>query len=121
MNSPTKILIAEDNPEIAKRMVALISTLSNITIIGPAEDGAEAIRLFQSHSPDVAILDLQMPYFSGLEVLQEIRKEDTKCLVCILTGKIEPSIRYRCLSAGANYFMSKIMDFGRIPDIIRSL
>ena len=121
MNPPKKILVAEDNKEIAKRLVALISTVGNITIIGPAQDGAEAIRLFQSHTPDVAILDLQMPYFSGLEVLKTIRKENTECIVCILTGTIEPSIRDRCLSAGASYFMSKIMDFGRILDIIRSL
>jgi two-component system response regulator EvgA len=116
-----KILIAEDSDLIAKRLVDLVSAVDNVSVLNPALDGVEAMRLFREHSPDVVIIDLQLPKATGLEVVEAIRRENSKCLVIILTGRIDFFLRDRCISAGANYFLSKVFDFGLIPKLIKSL
>jgi CheY-like chemotaxis protein len=89
-------------------------------VVGPAADGAEALRLFHETSPDGVVLDIEMPILSGLQVLRAIRSSelDRRCLVIILTSSSEPSMREQAYADGADYFLQKATEFERLLQIV---
>jgi CheY-like chemotaxis protein len=120
-NADLKVLVADDATAVAERMTDLLTTLKGVTVVGPASDGREALRLFRQEQPECALLDLDMPGMSGLEVLCEIRATSALVKVFILTNHVEPSLRDRCIAAGADEFLHKAKDFERVLDLIGRL
>lgn len=118
-NAKKWVLVADDAPEIAGRVVDLVSSFDNLEPIGPARDGHEAWELFQKTAPDMVVLDFHMPGLTGLEVLQQIRQRDGDCVVVVMTSSNERQIVVRCLTAGADYFVSKSAMQDRLPEILR--
>lgn len=114
----TRILVAEDAPEVGRRLCEMLLELGSVEVVGPAHDGIEAVRLFQEHTPQCAVVDLQMPGLSGLDVLETIRARDERCLVIVLTNHDGEEYRHRCMKAGANHFLRKSTDFERAVEII---
>ncbi|MED4403052.1 response regulator [Metabacillus fastidiosus] len=103
----TKILLAED--EEVLRMLVVDTLEDEGYTIDEASDGEEAYELIKENEYDLILLDYMMPVYTGLELIEMIRKlpehEDTK--VMMLSAKSQASDQERVLSAGANYFMSK--------------
>jgi DNA-binding NarL/FixJ family response regulator len=116
-----KVLIADDSPLISQRLTRMLAEVDRVTIVGPAVDGTEALRLFEEHRPTVAVLDLQMPGRNGLEVLTKIREQDSSCTVVILTNYDLPEFCTACLNAGANFFLKKSTEFERLVGILNDL
>jgi DNA-binding NarL/FixJ family response regulator len=113
-----RVLIADDAPEMMRRLADALSGLPHLEIVGAASDGDEALRLFAGENPDVAVIDLQMPGTNGLEVVRAIRRSNSNTLVIVLTMHDSPQLQTRCLEAGADYFLSKRTGFERIPEIL---
>ncbi|PTK42174.1 DNA-binding response regulator, partial [Staphylococcus nepalensis] len=67
------VVLAEDQEMLRKAMVQLIEMDGNINIIADTSSGAEAWQMIESNQPDIAILDIEMPELTGLEVLNKIR------------------------------------------------
>lgn len=111
-----KVLIADDSTDTAERVADLLREIEGVELVGPACDGDEAVRMFNEHGPEVAVLDLNMPRRSGIEVLRAIRQQPTPCTVLILTSHDEPSLRAACLDAGADAFLHKTTDFELIVE-----
>lgn len=82
---------------------------------------SEAIISFQSLHPELVILDLQMPGGNGMEVLRQIKLEDPKTKVVILTNHFEPQYRKRCFELKADYFLSKARDSNLLIEISQKL
>ncbi|MGG3799300.1 response regulator transcription factor [Metabacillus fastidiosus] len=103
----TKILLAED--EEVLRMLVVDTLEDEGYTIDEASDGEEAYELIKENEYDLILLDYMMPVYTGLELIEMIRKlpehEETK--VMMLSAKSQASDQERVLSAGANYFMSK--------------
>ena len=119
-NQATTVLVADDSPEIRTRLVEALLELGNLEVIGPCTDGDEALQLFQAHSPDAVILDLQMPGIGGLDLITKIRERNTATIIIILTAHDSPVYRDRCLTAGANFFFSKNEELAEIVAALRS-
>jgi len=115
---PLQIMIADDTQEIRRLLEMLLSEIDGVAICGKAENGAEALRLARENHPDLLVLDVSMPDMSGIEVLQQIRKNDQSMIVVMFT--IESQLRDYCLKAGANYFFSK-NEIGDLVEIIQML
>jgi CheY-like chemotaxis protein len=113
-----QVLVADDAVEVASRTGRVLEESGLVKVLGPALDGAEALRLYEKQRPAAAVLDLFMPGFTGLEVLRSIRTSDAKCVVVILTGADEPSVREACLAAGADFVLSKSRDLHRIASVV---
>ena len=116
-----KVLIAEDSPLVADRLVELLSELEHVEIIGPVANGHQALQFFHEFRPAVVLLDLQMPGRNGLETLIEIRKLDAACAVVMLTNYDLPEFRAACSHAGADFFLRKSAEFERAVEIVREL
>ncbi|PSQ84309.1 MAG: DNA-binding response regulator, partial [Bacteroidetes bacterium QH_2_63_10] len=69
-------LIVDDEPLARTGVRQLVDPLNDVTVVGEAADGAEAVRQIEMHDPDLVFLDVQMPEMSGLEVVREVGVND---------------------------------------------
>ncbi|MFG2987794.1 response regulator [Streptomyces sp. NPDC048257] len=102
-----RILIADDEPMIRAGVRAVLATDPGITVVAEAADGHEAVRLAQSHHPDVAVLDIRMPGTDGIEAAAEIRRTAPATGVVMLTTFGEDEYILRALGEGATGFLVK--------------
>lgn len=85
MKKKIKIIIADDHHIFRKGIKSIAGEDDSIEIIGEASDGAEALRLVEEHSPDIAILDIDMPVLSGLDVARKLKGRSSSTKIVILT------------------------------------
>jgi len=78
-----QVLIVDDEPLARERLHELLADRSDVTIVGTAEDGAEAVDLIRAQPPDLVFLDVQMPGLSGIDVIEDIGREDMPVTVFV--------------------------------------
>jgi NarL family two-component system response regulator LiaR len=96
-----RILIADDHAVVRKGLLALIQTEEGMEIIGEAADGAEAVELAETLSPDVILLDLVMPRMDGIEAIGKIRQNDPEARILVLTSFSEDEKVLTAIEVGA--------------------
>ncbi len=101
----TKILIADDESRIRKLVNDFLSKEGYEVI--EAKDGQEALDKFYADKPDLLILDIMMPHFSGLEVCEEIRETAKDVPIIILTAKDTEADELNGFSKGADEYIAK--------------
>ena len=79
-----KVVVADDNPAVLRRLVSLLATEFNV--VSTAENGKLALECIRRYAPDLAVLDLQMPGLNGIEVTQEARKLAPSPPIVICSG-----------------------------------
>lgn len=99
-----KILVADDEDILR---ILITDTLEDDFEIEEAEDGKEALQKIRENEYDLIILDYMMPYLTGIEVLEEVRKDQNSTQVLMLTAKAQDADRENAIQKGADYFMSK--------------
>ena len=80
--APVRVLVADDDPLVRTGIVGILDTDPAIEVVAQSADGAEALRMIDTHRPDVALFDIQMPGMSGLEALKRLRS-DGSALPCL--------------------------------------
>jgi two-component system, NarL family, response regulator len=103
----TRILVADDHAVVRMGLVAMIHSEPDMQVVGEAEDGRQAVELFQRLRPDILLLDLRMPGLDGVEVTQKICREAPLARVIILTTYDGEEEIYRALQAGARGYLLK--------------
>jgi DNA-binding NarL/FixJ family response regulator len=116
-NYKLKVFIADDSLIVREHLVTMLEELAGIEIVGQAENVAEAISAIRILKPDAVILDIRMPGGSGIDVLQNIKQDDSAVLVIVLTNYPYPVYRQKCLQAGADFFLDKSTEFDQIPEL----
>lgn len=101
-----RIVIADDERPARNFLKNLLAQFEDVELVGEAENGAEAIELIEQHKPDLALLDLQMPEVSGLEVVKLVRKTALP-LVAFVTAHDEFAVRAFELNA-VDYLLKPI-------------
>ena len=90
-----RILAVDDHPLLRAGVAALIRTQPDLTIVGEASSGREAIESFRSLRPDVTLMDLQMPDMDGIDAILAIRSEYPNARVIVLTTYEGDALAYR--------------------------
>ncbi|MBL7073884.1 response regulator transcription factor [candidate division KSB1 bacterium] len=116
-----KVLIADDSAIVRKSLTKLISSIEGISGIYEAQDAAQTIELVKGLKPDALILDIRMPQGNGIEVLQEVKKNNPALVVIMLTNYPYPHYRKKCKDLGADFFLDKSNEFEKIPVILKQL
>ena len=80
-----KVIIADDHPMMRRGIKSVLVTDAQIEIVAEAKDGEEAYNLICSLLPDVALIDVEMPKMTGLEILRRINSENIKTRIVLLT------------------------------------
>ncbi|HLF01489.1 MAG TPA: response regulator transcription factor [Anaerolineales bacterium] len=121
MTQPIRVLLADDHAVVRQGIRQFLETSPNITIVAEASDGLDAVNLIRLHKPDVAVVDIQMPGQSGVEVTRTIRAERLPVGVLILTAFDDPPYVKAVLQAGANGYVLKTADASEIVEAVQAV
>ncbi|MBD2037883.1 response regulator transcription factor [Phormidium sp. FACHB-592] len=102
-----RVLIVDDHAIVRQGLAALIENEPDMTVVGQAGDGLEAIAQYRQLQPDVTLMDLQMPQMSGADATVAICAEFTRARIIILTTYDGDEDIYRALRAGAKGYLLK--------------
>ncbi len=80
-----RVVIADDHPVVREGLAAMLSRQPDIEVVGEAIDGIEAVERAEDLSPDVILMDLQMPRLGGVEAIKQIRERFPKVQLIVLT------------------------------------
>jgi len=116
-----RVYVVDDSPLVRERLVALLSEIDGIDVIGTADNAEDGICGIAREKPDVAILDIRMPSGSGISVLEAVKKGDEPPTVIMLTNYPYPQYRKKCLETGADYFFDKSSEFHRVNEVLTGL
>lgn len=114
-----KIVIADDEKEITFFVRRLLEMAGYTVWV--ANDGDGAIELYRKEKPDLLILDVFMPGKTGVMVCEEIRKQDEKVLILMLTGQKKDDDKVVGLTAGADDYLTKPFGEKELLARVRSL
>jgi DNA-binding NarL/FixJ family response regulator len=118
---PIRVLIVDDHPVLRKGVAALIETESDITLVGEASNGREALQQFRTLRPDVTLMDLQMPEISGFDAISAIRAEFADARIIVLTTYLGDVQVLRAIKAGARGYLLKNSLYKELLDTIRAV
>src|SRR6267378_3655368 len=104
---PIRIMVVDDHPILRDGIAALIASQSDMRLVAEAATGREAIEQFRTLSPDITLMDLQMPEMSGIDALIAIRGEYPSAKVIVLTTYAGDALAARALKAGAQAYVLK--------------
>jgi DNA-binding NarL/FixJ family response regulator len=116
-----RILLADDHHIVRAGVRQLLESASDLQVIAEAEDGEEAQSLIQKHKPDVAVLDIQMPKASGIEVTRWVRANLPEVGVLILTAYDDDPYVMAVLQAGANGYVLKTAQADDLVQAVRDV
>src|ERR1700691_4157981 len=110
MNTDTssiRILAVDDHPLVRQGIAGLVAVQSDMTLVGEASNGRDAIQQFRAQRPDVTLMDSQMPEMSGVDAIIAIRNEFPEARIIVLTTYAGDVHILRALKAGARAYLLK--------------
>jgi two-component system, NarL family, response regulator len=120
-SSPIRILAVDDHPLMREGIAGLVGVQPDMTLVGQAADGRDAIQQFRTHRPDVTLMDIQMPQMNGLDALIAIRTEFPDARVIVLTTYEGDVLILRALKAGAQGYLLKNTLHSELLQTIRAV
>lgn len=122
MRPGIKVAIADDEPVYRLGLMKLLEAESDISPVGEASNGMEAMLLLERYEPDILLLDLQMPVMDGIEVLSEASKRkrvNTRIIVMMTGGERDKAVR--AVRLGARGILFKDADASLLIKSIRKV
>src|SRR5512143_4004103 len=121
MEGKVKILIVDDHTIVRQGLRALLETQDGFVVVGEAENGREAVKKAQEHSPDVVIMDIAMPILNGLEATRQIKRILPDCKVVALTMYNDEEYVFQILKSGASGYLIKETASNELLNAIHSV
>ena len=119
--APIRVLVVDDHVMVRDGISALLNRQADMEVIGEASDGVEAIAKFRQLSPDVTLMDVQMPGVGGVEAIVEIRRIAAEARILVLTTYPGDANAVRALRAGAAGYLLKNGIRSELVEAIRSV
>ena len=116
--TPIRVILADDHAVVRAGFRQFMEAAGDIEVIAEVDDGLQAVQAIQEQNPDVAVLDIQMPGLSGIEVTRWVRANARRTGVLILTAFDDDPYVLAVLQAGANGYVLKTAD---ASDLIRAV
>jgi DNA-binding NarL/FixJ family response regulator len=107
--SPITILIIDDHPMMRDGIAFSLQSRSDMRVIGEAKDGLEGVELYSRLRPAITLVDLQMPRMGGIATITEIRKQNPRARLIVLTTYSGDAQIVRAIRAGASGYVLKTM------------
>jgi DNA-binding NarL/FixJ family response regulator len=102
-----RVVLVDDHAIVRKGLAELLASASDLEVVGTAADGSEAQTVVRSTSPDVVVMDLQMPGTDGVEATRAILRDDPDVQVLVLTSFSDSDRIIAALDAGAVGYLLK--------------
>jgi two-component system, NarL family, response regulator len=119
--SSIRILVAEDHTLVRDGLVGILNHQTDMTVVAEAEDGEQAVHLYQQCQPDVTLMDLRMPKLEGAAAIAQIRADSPNARIIVLTTYDGDVDIYRGLQAGAKGYLLKDATSKELLNAVRSV
>jgi two-component system, NarL family, nitrate/nitrite response regulator NarL len=113
-----RVLVADDHPLYREAVVRAVRARAEFELIGQAEDGRAALSVIRESSPDIAVLDVQMPSLGGVEVVRAVARDGLTTRVVLLSAHLEADTVYAAVVEGVRAYLSKSWPAERICDAL---
>jgi DNA-binding NarL/FixJ family response regulator len=120
-STPIRVVLADDHAVVRAGIRQFLEFAGGISVIAETGNGQEACTLVDQNRPDVAVLDIQMPGLSGIDVTRWIRAQGFTCGILILTAYDDEPYVQAVLRAGANGYVLKTADPLEIAQAVRDV
>ena len=118
---PIRILLAEDHKIVREGTRQLLEQAPELTVIGEAADGEEAVRLAAELRPDVVVMDVRLPGLNGIEATKAIKENHPDMPILILSAYDDDRYVFPLLDAGANGYLLKTTSGAELARAIRTV
>jgi DNA-binding NarL/FixJ family response regulator len=115
------VFIVEDSPIVCSHLLAELSALERVVVVGQAAGAQEAIRAIRDGTIDVILLDLRLADGNGLEVLEMVKETLPRVAVIVLTNHVCQPYRDKCLRLQADHFFDKSREWAQMLDAVRQV
>jgi DNA-binding NarL/FixJ family response regulator len=120
-SSAIRILAVDDHPVFREGIAGLLADQADMTLVGQATNGREAIEKFRMHRPDITLMDIQMPELNGVDATIAIRNEFPGARIIVLTTYTGDVQVLRALKAGAQAYLLKNLLHKELLETIRAV
>jgi len=121
MHKPIRVLCVDDHLLLREGVAAVLEGQPDMTLVGQAVNGREALEMFRQHQPDVTLMDLRMPDMSGIQAITTIRAEFSSARIIVLTTYTGDVQAVEALKAGASGYLLKNMLRKELLEAIRAV
>ena len=118
---PIRVILADDHAVVRAGIRQFLEAAGGIEVVAETEDGERAILAIQELKPDVAVLDIQMPGMSGIDVTRWVRAHQRTTGVLVLTAYDDDAYILAVLQAGANGYVLKSADARILIEAVRAV
>ncbi|MEO8266166.1 MAG: response regulator transcription factor [Ilumatobacteraceae bacterium] len=116
-----RVVVADDHPVYRDGLAMLLTELGGFHVVGVAADGAEAVALAASLTPDVVVMDVRMPNLDGIEATRRITQACPGTRVVVLTMFEDDDLVFAAVRAGARGYLLKDADDEQISSVLRGI
>lgn len=116
-----KVVLAEDHGLVRAGLRALMEKFADVTVVGEAADGREAVKIVKDRAPDILVMDLAMPNLNGIEATHQVVKAFPKVRILILSMHASEAYVLQALRAGASGYMLKDAAMSELEFAIRTV
>jgi DNA-binding NarL/FixJ family response regulator len=121
MTQRIRIVLADDHVMVRQGIRQFLEEAGDIEVVAEAGDGAEAVRLVETHRPDVAVLDIRMPEVTGVEATRQIKARFPQVRVLVLTAYDDDPYVFALLQAGADGYVLKTASGDELVRAVRTV
>ncbi|HEU4790805.1 MAG TPA: response regulator transcription factor [Flavobacterium sp.] len=107
MSDKIRVILADDHVFVRDGIKSLLENEANITVVGEATDGLEALSLIDNLQPDLLILDIRMPNMTGIEVVEQLRSKNNLVKIVMLSMHESEEYVLKSIQAGADGYLLK--------------
>jgi len=116
-----RVVLAEDSDVVRRGIRKLLNKAADVDVVGEAKNGFEALQLVKELSPDILLLDVEMPFLNGIEVARRLRKDGNKVQILVLSAYDDKEYIRQMLINGAAGYLIKDESPEQIVESLRRL
>ena len=120
-DEPVRLLLVDDQPMMRKGVAQLLELEDDLSVVGEAGSGEEALRLAAELDPDMILLDLNMKGMNGLDTLRALREAGVDARIVVFTVSDDKGDVVNVLRAGADGYLGKSLEAGEIGTALQTL
>lgn len=114
-----RVIIADDEETIRNGLKKLIESYDlNLAVCGTAKDGKEALQIINKYHPEIMLMDINMPFMNGLEVIEMVRETDPDAKIIIISGYDKFNYAQKALELGVYSYLLKPIQFREFKNVI---
>lgn len=121
VSDPIRVLVVDDHPLLREGVIHTLEAEDDLTVVGEAGTGEEALRLVEKLDPDVILLDIKMPGLGGIATASTIGKHNPSVRVLMLTISEDPDDLIQALKAGARGYVLKGVPGHKLVHAVRAV